>query len=536
MFFLTTAIAYTNSRPHLGFAYELVLADVIARFHRLAGEEVHFLTGVDQYGQKVQQSAEREGCPPAEFVAEKTAAFAELCRTLDLSHDGWAATTDPRHVACVQLLLQKLHDAGQLYKKPYRGFYSVRQEQFLTDKERNESGEFGPEWGEVVELEEENWYFRLSDHVDWLEAFLDSHPGHVTPATRLADVKNALAKSRGTDLSISRPKARLSWGIELPFDPDCVCYVWFDALVNYLSFAGYLAGETGAAGLPDFARTWPQADAASRSLHVIGKDILVPPHGIYWPCMLHAAGFADGQIPPLLVHGWWNLKGKAGESEKMSKSLGNVVDPFILVGQFGLDAVRYYLARDIVTGRDADFDVERLIVLHNSELANDFGNLANRTLNMLGRFADGRIESESGSDEACDSLTGALVSAAVSYEQSMGRRSLSEALAALNELVKAANRFIETKAPWALAKLAAEDEAKAAELRRSLSLLAQVVLNLAVRYAPFLPQTCHKLAGQLNLESLPALGALNELPHGHQVGKPQPLFPRLEMPKEGDAA
>lgn len=536
MFFLTTAIDYTNGAPHIGHAYEKVLADVIARWHRARGESVFFLTGVDQHGQKVQQSAERAGQTPAEFVAEKTAGFVELCQQLGLSHDGWAATTDPRHVACVQLLLQKLHNAGQLYKKSYRGFYSVRQEQFLTDKERNGAGEFGPEWGEVAELEEENWYFRLSDHVEWLEQFLDKHPGHVSPANRLADVKNALAKSRGTDLSISRPKSRLSWGIELPFDADCVCYVWFDALVNYLSFAGHLADETGAENLPDFAETWPQTDAANRSLHIIGKDILVPPHGIYWPCMLHAAGFTDDQIPPLLVHGWWNLKAASGGSEKMSKSLGNVVDPFVLIDQFGLDALRYFLAREIVTGKDADFDVQRLIVLHNSELANDFGNLTNRTLNMLGRFAGGSIDWQSGSDVACEALEQTLQNGIAKFAELMERHALSEALVTLNELVKAANRFIEEKAPWALAKVAAEDPEKAAELRRSLSLLAEVVIQLAARYAPFLPETCAKLAAQFGVESLPSLSPATSadwsrfLADGHRVGQPQPLFPRLELP------
>ena len=327
MYYITTAIDYTNGPPHIGHAYEKVLADVLARWHRMKGEEVYFLTGVDQHGQKVQQTAEKLGITPQEHVDNITAKFLALWERLGISNDGWASTTDPRHKACVQKILTNLKDRGQLYKKSYKGFYSVRQEQFLTDKERDAEGNFGPEWGEVVELEEENWYFRLTDHVEWMKKFVEKSSGFVLPAFRKAEVLNAI--DFDSDLCISRPKSRLSWGIELPFDPEFVTYVWFDALINYVSFAGYLAEPDS--GLPEFSKLWP-ADC-----EVIGKDILVPAHGVYWPAMLHAMGFSDEEMPTLLVHGWWNING-----EKMSKSIGNVVDPNLLAEQFGPEPVRYH--------------------------------------------------------------------------------------------------------------------------------------------------------------------------------------------------
>ena len=329
MYYITTAIDYTNGPPHIGHAYEKVLADVLARWHRMKGEEVYFLTGVDQHGQKVQQTAEKLGITPQEHVNNITGQFLALWDRLGISNDGWASTTDPRHKACVQKILTDLKDKGQLYKKSYKGFYSVRQEQFLTDKERDAEGNFGPEWGEVVELEEENWYFRLTDHVEWMKQFVEKSSDFVLPSFRKAEVLNAI--DFDSDLCISRPKSRLSWGIEFPFDPEFVTYVWFDALINYISFAGYLAEPDS--GLPDFAKLWP-ADC-----EVIGKDILVPAHGVYWPAMLHAMGFSDEEMPTLLVHGWWNING-----EKMSKSIGNVIAPQELIDKYGAEIVRLWVS------------------------------------------------------------------------------------------------------------------------------------------------------------------------------------------------
>ncbi len=338
-FYICTAIDYTNGPPHIGHAYEKVLADVMARYHRLKGEDVFYLTGVDQHGQKVQQSAEKEGVSPQEFVAQNTAKFRALWEKLGVEYDGWAATVEPRHKECVQRILQRLWDEKQIYRDKQAGYYSIRQEQFLTDKERGADGEFGPEWGQVEFREEENYYFRLAQHKEWLLALIDSRADLIYPDFRRGELRNAVEKLGG-DLCISRPKSRLAWGIELPFDSNFVTYVWFDALVNYISFApgGYDARP--GADLAEFHRWWP-------ATIIIGKDILIPAHGIYWMIMLHALGFSDADMPRLIVHGWWNIAGA-----KMSKSEGNVVDPDQLADKYGAEALRYYLMSDISTGKD----------------------------------------------------------------------------------------------------------------------------------------------------------------------------------------
>src|SRR5438094_5020690 len=378
-FFITTAIDYTNSPPHIGHAYEKVLADVIARYRRLKGEKVFFLTGVDQHGQKVQQSAAKAGVPPSEFIKEITQKFVDLGKILDVEYDEWAETTSERHKKVVQGILQRLFDAGQIYKDKQAGYYSVRQEQFLTDKERGPDGEFGPEWGQVEFREEENYYFRLSQHKDWLLSYIDNRKDAVIPDFRQIELRNAVEKLSG-DLCISRPKSRLDWGIELPFDKEFVTYVWFDALTNYISFAGYDPSLSTISSQPStFRDRWP-------ALQIIGKDILVPAHGIYWLIMLHAIGFPDDQIPQLLVHGWWNLGGA-----KMSKSAGNIIDPFVLADKHGAEALRYYLMSDIAMGKDADFSEERLVDRYNSDLANSLGNLLNRTLSMANKYGAGQL-------------------------------------------------------------------------------------------------------------------------------------------------
>ena len=388
-FYLTTAIDYTNGAPHIGHAYEKVLADVIARWHRLKGEEVYFLTGVDQHGQKVQQSAEKKGVAPQEFVDGITARFRALWTKLGLDYSVWAATTDEQHKRAVRGILQRLWDDADpatgasrwIYKASRGGWYSVRQEQFLTDKERGPDGQYGPEWGEVEFREEENYYFRLEGSKQWLLDLIDarSREGRplVVPDFRAAELRNAVEKLAG-DLCISRPKARLSWGIELPFDADFVTFVWFDALISYIGFAPGFDPAPGA-DLAEFRRWLPM-------LHVIGKDILVPAHGVYWPIMLRALGLTDEEIPTLLVHGWWNSSG-----EKMSKTLGNIVDPDALADKYGPPALRHYLMSDIVTGKDADFSEERLVQGYNADLANSLGNLLNRAVSMAQRYRQGRL-------------------------------------------------------------------------------------------------------------------------------------------------
>src|SRR5438874_2331267 len=496
-FFITTAIYYTNSSPHVGHAYEMVLADVIARYHRLKGEKVFFLTGVDQHGQKVQQSAAKAGVAPAEFVKGISQQFVDLAKKLDVQYDEWAETISDRHKKVVRGILQRLFDEGQIYKDKQAGYYSVRQEQFLTDKERGPDGQFGAEWGEIEFREEENYYFRLSQHKEWLLQYLENRNDAVIPDFRQTELRNAVEKisnnrqsdasaARTSDLCISRPKSRLDWGIELPFDKGFVTYVWFDALTNYISFAGYTVGEADSspynAQPSTFRDKWP-------ALQVIGKDILVPAHGIYWLIMLHAIGFPDDQMPQLLVHGWWNLGGA-----KMSKSAGNIIDPFVLADRYSADAVRYYLISDIATGQDADFAEERLIERYNADLANNVGNLLNRTLNMVHRYCEGSLRKPreswklpavvmDGYKQLVDGYTAATVAG---RPEIVIERSLY--------LASVFNGFIEAQSPWNLAKSPKQEDREF--LEDLLYDCAESLRILAMLFSPVLPKAAVPFSDQ----------------------------------------
>lgn len=522
-FFITTAIDYTNGAPHIGHAYEKVLADVAARYRRLRGDEVFFLTGVDQHGQKVQQSAENAGVPPQQFVDTVTAGFLALWEKLEVRYDRWAATTDPVHKDCVRKILSRLNAAGQIYKARRSGYYSVRQEQFLTDKERGPDGDFGAEWGQVEFREEENYYFKLAAHKQWLLDLIDerSAAGNpiVLPDFRVAELRNAVEKLEG-DLCISRPKARLSWGIEFPFDPDFVTYVWFDALVNYISFA---PGYDPEAPTPDpaFSRLWRTV------VHVIGKDILIPAHGVYWPVMLKALGFKNDEMPTLLVHGWWNIAGA-----KMSKSLGNIVDPNALADKYGAEALRYYLMSDIVTGRDSDFSGERLIQQFNTDLANNLGNLLNRSLNMTAKYRGGKITPAS---LDAGLITPDVVAGALGgYREKMDRFRVNAALADALSIAVQCNAMIDVQKPWTLAK----DPARAQTLDAVLYTLAESLRLIAILISPILPHAAHGIFNHLNWKSDVAGSdsrfSLDDanwggLPDGHILGAPVPLFPRIEV-------
>ena len=570
-FFVTTAIDYTNGAPHIGHAYEKVLADVLARYHRLKGDEVFFLTGVDQHGQKVQQSAEKQGVAPQEFVDGITAKFVALWEKLDVRYDGWAATTAQSHKDCVRAILQRLWDEKDpatgaskwLYKKSAGGWYSVRQEQFLTDKERGADGEFGPEWGQVEFRDEENFYFRLLEHKQWLLDLIDQRSGKkggqdsqdfqdsqdsvaqpdqanpvnpanpanpvskkrplVLPEFRVGELRNAVEKLEG-DLCISRPAARLQWGIPFPesFGAGFVTFVWFDALVNYLSFApGYdPSTSSGHSGL--FRKWWP-------ALHVIGKDIMIPAHGVYWPIMLKSLGFADDDIPALLVHGWWNISGA-----KMSKSLGNVVDPDALADKYGAEALRYYLMSDIATGKDADFSEERLVQRYNSDLANSLGNLLNRTLSMTAKYREGQIKILS-HDHVFDG-TGSKVALGMFAQRAGGTHEVFDqfmslfefhlALFSANELATSANQLVDTAAPWKLAK----DPEQAERLDAVLYTLAESLRIIAILISPVLPKAAAGIFAQLNWDKPFRLedAQWGGLPDGHVLGTPTPLFPRIE--------
>jgi methionyl-tRNA synthetase len=510
-FFITTAIDYTNSPPHVGHAYEKVLADVVARYHRLKGEKVFFLTGVDQHGQKVQQSAAKAGVAPAEFVKGITQKFIDLWKKLDVRYDGWAETISDPHKRVVQGILQRLFEEEQIYKDKQSGYYSVRQEQFLTDKERAADGQFGSEWGEIEFREEENYYFKLSQHKEWLLKYLDGRKDAVIPVFRQSELRNAAEKITG-DLCISRPKSRLDWGIELPFDNEFVTYVWFDALTNYISFADYEASKSSIQHQSlEFRDKWP-------ALQIIGKDILVPAHGIYWLIMLHAIGFPDDQMPQLLVHGWWNIAGA-----KMSKSVGNIVDPFALADKYSAGALRYYLMSDIATGRDADFSEERLIERYNSDLANSLGNLLNRTLNMAHRYRDGVVR-KTGGDSPLAAQAADLLRA---YEKAFATFEIHDAIRHVIEFTTACNTYIEWSAPWKLAKEPDRSEA----LDHVLFVLAESLRIIGVLISPILPRSSREIFYQLNVKDEPVLfdPSWGGLPDRHHLGKPTPLFPRIEQ-------
>ena len=503
-FYITTAIDYVNGSPHLGHAYEKVLTDVIARFRRQMGDKVHFLTGVDEHGQKVQASARKQGIAPQQYVDQTSAEFRALYDRLDVSYDDFIRTTEPRHKQVVRDILQKLYDQGEIYQDEYRGFYSTRQEQFLQEKDRLPDGSWPEIFGEVTEIKEKNYFFRLRKYQDWLIDYLKTHEDFIFPKYRHKQVLEFL-KEPLNDLCISRPKERLEWGISLPFDENYVTYVWFDALLNYYS----AVVDKG---------LWP-AD-----FNLIGKDILVPPHAVYWPIMLHASG-----LPPpkaLLVHGWWLMSGA-----KMSKSTGEAVNPLTLVDQFGVDAFRYFLIREMNVGQDSEFTVEQFMVRYNSELANNLGNLVNRTLNMTTRFAAGVLPAAEVTEDLereLHELWAKTRDEAVSLSEGF---QFHTALERTMAFVTATNAYIEKRAPWKLGKSTeAKDQAL---LRTSLATMAEA-LRLAVALIQHVtPSTTKKINEVLGYT--PGASWRDELAwgaklNGAKVAPSLVLFPRPEKP------
>jgi methionyl-tRNA synthetase len=509
-FYLTTAIDYVNGPPHLGHAYEKVLVDVIARFRRMRGDRVHFLIGTDEHGQKVQMSARKRGIPAQQYVDETAAEFRALYDRLNISYDDFIRTTEERHQRVVREILQRLYDKGEIYRAEYRGFYSTRQEQFLLEKDRLPDGTWPEIYGEVAEIAEPNYFFKLRAYQDWLVGYLQTHEDFIFPRFRQKQVLEFL-KEPLNDLCISRPRERLEWGIPLPFDEAFVTYVWFDALVNYVSGVW---GE--GVPRPEF---WP-AD-----FHVIGKDILVPPHAVYWPIMLHAAGI---ELPKtLLVHGWWLLKG----GQKMSKSTGEVVNPLDLIDRFGVDAFRYFLIREMNVGQDSEYSLELFLSRYNSDLANDLGNLVNRALNMMGRYAGGVMPAAEVVEEPEREL------------QALWNRTRDEAVQlcegfqfhlALDRtftFIKAINAYIEKRAPWKLGKSAAA--ADQALLHTALATIAEALRLGVTLLAPVMPATTEKVYAALGHTPVPKWS--DELQWGASLtgAKVQAglvLFPRPEKP------
>ena len=506
-FYITTAIDYANGSPHLGHAYEKVLTDVVARFRRQMGDKVHFLTGTDEHGQKVQASARKQGVEPQDFVDRVSEEFRALLTRLNISNDDFIRTTEPRHKNVVRDILQKLYDKGEIYKTEYRGFYSTRQEQFLQEKDRNPDGAWPEIFGEVTEIVEPNYFFKLRAYQPWLIEFLTKNENFVFPKYRQKQVLEFL-KEPLNDLCISRPKERLEWGISLPFDENYVTYVWFDALLNYYS----AVADKG---------LWPAA------YNVIGKDILVPPHAVYWPIMLHAAG-----LPPpkgLLVHGWWLTRG-----EKMSKSTGNALNPLDLVDEFGTDAFRYFLIREMNVGQDSDFTREQFLVRYNTELANNLGNLVNRTLNMTTKFAGGVVPAAEVSEEPERGLQALWTKTRDELVPLCEGFQFHTALERTMAFVTATNAYIEKRAPWKLGKSAeANDQAL---LRTTLATIAESARLAVAAMQHVTPASTEKINAALGYTpgkewraELEWSGKLN----GAKVAPSLVLFPR---PQPADAA
>jgi methionyl-tRNA synthetase len=517
-FYITTAIDYVNGQPHLGHAYEKIVTDVIARARRSLGEEVFFLTGLDEHGQKVQQAAQKEGKAPQAYCDELAMDWREFARTLQLTNDDFVRTTEPRHTAVVQAILAKLHAAGHFYKKEYRGFYSPREETFLTNKDRLPDGSFDPAWGEVTELAEENWYFKLTQHQQWLIDYIEAHPEFIQPDYRRNEVLGFLKHNTLEDLCITRPAARLNWGIPLPFDPTYVTYVWFDALVNYVTVPAALGDLTVLAALPECAsRLAPQAPRLElwpADAHVIGKDILKF-HAVYWPIMLKAMGLP---LPKrLLAHGWWQKDGA-----KISKSTGHIVEPLKVIAEWGVDAFRYYVVRELDIGPDGNWTDAGFAARYQAELANGLGNLVNRSLSMLKRYRQGLVPKRS------DELAGDAAKAIAATEKHLRECRLQSALESIWALVTRANQYVDQTAPFKLAK----DPAQAARLDEALYNLAETCRVLGVLLWPFIPSTSERIHAQLGLKSAPDKfreAAWGKLPAGHAIGEPAPLFPRKDL-------
>jgi len=513
-FYITTAIDYVNGHPHLGHAYEKVVADVIARAHRSLGQETFFLTGLDEHGQKVQQAAQAAGKTPQAYCDELAAVWQGFVGKLGLTNDDFVRTTQARHQQVVQAILARLHAEGHFYKETYRGFYSTRQETFLTHKDRLPDGTFDASWGEVVELEEDNYYFRLKDHQQWLIDHIEQNPSFICPAARRNEVLGFLKNNVLEDLCISRPASRLNWGIPLPFDPNYVTYVWFDALTNYIT----IPAAQGDPGVPEPYRlqgsaSKPQLPLWPADIHFIGKDI-VKFHSVYWPIMLKAMG---APLPKqVLVHGWWQKDG-----QRMSKSTGNVVDPVAVIDEWGVDAFRFYLLRELDIGPDGNWTEAGFKARYSAELANGLGNLVNRSLSMLKRYRNGVVPKASG--ELAPDAEKAIAETRSLLEQNQ----LQGALQAIWALVTRANQYVDQTAPFKLAK----DPSKAERLDEVLYNLAEVCRILAVLLWPFLPGTAGKIYAQLGLPGEPdkaSAARWGGLSAGHAIGAPAPLFPRKE--------
>lgn len=510
-FYITTPIYYVNAKPHLGHAYSTTVADSLARFHRLMGEETYFLTGTDEHGDKIVQAAEANGQSPQEYVDTISGLFKEMWPNMNISNNDFIRTTETRHVEVVQDILQKVYDSGDIYFGEYGGHYCFGCERFYTEKEL-EDGLCPDHQTKPEYIAEKNYFFKMSKYQGWLKEHIKKNPDFIRPERYRNEVLALLESGDLEDLCISRPKSRLTWGIELPFDKDYVTYVWFDALINYLSALGYPDGKK-------FKDFWPKAN------HLVAKDILKP-HAVFWPTMLKAAGIEPYQH--LNVHGYWLVK-----DTKMSKSLGNVIEPLAMKDKYGLDAFRYFLLRDMSFGQDSSFSEEALVGRLNAELANDLGNLFNRTLSMTHKYFEGVIPRPDVEDIVDAEIKKLGREAMKTFQDEYGQLRFSRGLEGLWELVRGLNKYIDSTAPWALFK-----EKDMGRLSTVIYVLLENMRKIAVHLWPVMPEASEKMIEQLgiNFDSekvnlAKELDVWGVLESGETVSKTSNLFPRVDVPE-----